>query len=206
MASDNTSSSSTPTATEAKSWLQRSRVWLILVIALVLSNVGTFLYQNYQQNKLKETHAEQLAAQAGKAEALVNYRVGINAGDMGHALLQTVQSEMVRNNKELLDRFLISTVQETEVELVAIVDSIGMVYLSTNKKFENKFILDVLPGVPKQVDEPQIIETKARETIFASPIMAPDHRKGTLVMTLKADAKTEATLKEIHDLAGEKEQ
>lgn len=205
MESNNTETPATASQ-EAKSWMQRSKVWLILIVALVLSNVGTFFYQNYQQGKLKDAHQEALKAQADKADLLMTYRIGKNATELGLAIQNTVQAEMVRGNKEILDQYMIGMVQNTEVELVSVVDSVGMVYLSTNKKFEGKHILDVLPRVPSRVETPQVFDTNAGETLYASPIMAKDHRIGTLVLTYKTDMKTETMLQEIKDQAAVKEE
>lgn len=201
----NSAQSPPPASDQAKSWFQRSKVWLFLVLALVISNVGTFLYQNYQQGKLKEAHVENMKKMAGKAEALVEYRTTQNADDMGLALTYAIQAEMIRNNKGELDLFMNQMVQETEVQLVTVVDSIGMVYLSTNKKFENKHVLEVLPGIPPKVEEPILFESKMNEALYASPIMALDHRIGTLVMTYHIDQETEAMLRGIQEYALQEE-
>lgn len=186
-----------PAKEEVKGFFAKNRVWIILLLALAVGNAGTYLYQRHQLSEQKEAFDAAMVTKANQAEELTVYRAKRSAEEMTTAFVNTIRGEMLRGNKELLNLYMIDLVQTTGASLVTVVDSVGMVYLSTDKKFENQFILDVLPVMPPRVDKAQTLKAGLDEVITVTPVMADDYRLGTAVMTYKADKKTIELLEQI---------
>ncbi len=185
---------------EATGWFARNRAALILVVILAAGNIGTWLYQNHKQGKQKETYEEALVERGQEMAELVAYRNEQQLNAVGKALGNSVRAEMIRGNKEQLNQFLIEMVQQTEVELVMVVDSVGNVYLSTDKKYENQFILDVIPTVPRVVDKPMVVEASAKEALYAAPINSLNHQIATMVVTYAVSRRTNETLQRVTNM------
>lgn len=193
---------------EAKGWFGRHRVTIILTVVLVLGNLGTYLYQNHKQQKQRDAYAEELQSRGQEMAALVELRNAQQVQALGKALANSVRAEMIRGNKEQLNQFLIEMVQQSEVQTVMVVDSVGIVYLSTDKQYENKFILDVIPTVPRVVSEPIVVEVSEQDALYAAPINALNHQIATMVMQYTVGRKTQEVLKKVKSMelsSGKKE-
>lgn len=201
MAIDTNSTTTPPAAKEeVQGFFAKNRVWIILIIALVVGNIGTFFYQDYRKDQMKKDFSEAFVEEGKLAEEMVVYRNKRAAEEMTQSLVSSIRGEMLRGNKEQLNLSLIGLVQSTGADLVTIVDTLGIVYLSTDKKFENQSILDVLPVVPRRVDKAETIKSDLEEAITVTPVMADDHRIGTLILSYRPDNGTLDRLKKMQTI------
>ena len=186
-----------PTANEeAKGFLAKNKVTLILILVIALSNVGIYLYQQNKISKVESDYAERFDQQVQKVNAMVEYRAENATNCIGRALAFACGAEMASGDKQRLNLFFIDMVQKTEADLISIVDTLGMVHISTDKNYENQSILDVVPTLPPRIDAPTVQKVNAYEYLFAAPIEY-GRRMGTLVMDYKTDSKTHDLLDEI---------
>lgn len=188
-----------PTANqEAKGFFAKNKVTLILLLVIALSNVGIYLYQNNKISGLKSDFEEKYQAQVDKVNNLIEYRTEATSGSLGKAVTFACGAEMASGDKQRLNLFFIDMVQKTEASLISIVDTLGMIYLSTDKNYENQSVLDVVPSLPGRIDEPTLQKVSGNEFLYAAPIEY-GRRMGTLVLDYKTDGKTKKMLDEIAD-------
>lgn len=189
-----TNSNLPPTANqEAKGFLAKNKVTLILILVLALSNTGIYLYQQSKQSKLEDDYQERMEKQTTEVNALVSSQAKSHASCLGRAMAFACGAEMSMGDKQRLNLFFIDMVQKTEADLISIVDTLGMVYISTDKNYENQSILDVVPALPPRIDELTVQQVNSFEFLVASPIEF-GRRVGTLVLEYKTDSKTRQKL------------
>lgn len=186
-----------PTANQkSKGFFAKNRVTLILLLVIAVSNASIYLYQNNKISDLRLDFEKNYQSQVAKVDNLVEKRVESATVCLGRALSFACAAELASGNKQRLNLFFIDMVQNTEASLISIVDTMGYVYLSTDKDYENQSILDVVPSLPGRVNEPTLLKVNAKEFLYAAPIKY-GRRIGTLVLDYKLDNKSRKMLDEI---------
>jgi hypothetical protein len=192
-----TSSSTGGSSPQPPGWFGRNKIWFIVIAIFAVTNSGIYFYQRFQQNKQAEKFAEEMAKKGPLAEDLVRLNNLESVQLLSKSLTWGVRGEMIRGNKELIDRFLIEMVQETPADLIIIGDMNLRVYLSTDKKYEGKPVSEILPAVPVAVNSPKILKNELDEVIAAAPIMGEEEQIGAMFLVYKIDAATEKLLQDI---------
>lgn len=187
-----------PTADQqAKGFFAKNKVTFILLLVLALSNAGIYFFQNSKLNQLKTSIEEKQQEKVAQVNGLLTYRTETSTQALGKAITFATGPEMASNDKQRLNLFFIDMVQNTEAELISVVDSIGMIYLSTDKNYEGKSVLDVLPALPGRIDQPTVQKINEDEFLYAAPVTY-GRRVGTCVMSFKTDPKTHKLVEEIN--------
>ena len=161
-------------------WAKKNWKLLTVIGLFLLSNLGIYGYQKIQIRGLKADYDSFLEKQATLARANATQHNERFAKALIQPLAWGIRGEMMRGNKELVDVFLQSVVQETDVDMVAVVDMTGMVYLCTNKKFENKPVVEVLPTLPKDVIRIGVQTASPERVVATAPIMGDVQQLGVL--------------------------
>jgi hypothetical protein len=188
----------TPNANqEVKSWFQKNKLNLIFVGVLLATNLITYLVKSYQIGQLKDKANVENVQKGEFALQLATHSNERVAQALTKPLVWAVKNEMIRGNKEMLDNFLTTVVQDSDLELIVIVDMQGTVYLSTDKKYEGKFVLDVLPTVPQRPLKAETFGATALEAAAVSPILGDTEQLGFIYFTTSAPAKTTELVKSI---------
>ncbi|HHG83163.1 MAG TPA: hypothetical protein ENJ82_00310, partial [Bacteroidetes bacterium] len=133
------------TPNQKPGWFAKNRIWLFIAVLFAITNSGIYFYQKYLQDSQKEEFAELLDNKGKLGSELVALKNAEAVQILSKTLVWGVRAEMMRGNKELIDQFLIEMVQQTDADLVIIEDSNGVIYLSTDKKYENQRVTDILP-------------------------------------------------------------
>jgi hypothetical protein len=195
-----TSVSNTSTTPQPKGWFARNRVWFIVILLFAGSNAGIYFYQQFQQKKqAKELRAQfdtSLKTNIDAINSLSNLKNLETVDLLTKTLVWGVRGEIIRGNKELVDRFIIELAQETNVDLIILEGLDGVIYLSTDKKYENQKVSEFLANVPATVDSRKVLKNTPEEIIVAAPIMGEEAKVGVLFLAYKPDA---ASLKLVQD-------
>lgn len=174
----------TPTTTspnaEVKSWFQKNKLWLFIAALFLVSNLGIYFFQAYRMGNLRKEFGKEMENKSDLASQFAQYNNERFATALIKPLAWGIRGEMMRGNKELVDQFLTSVVQETDLDLIAVVDMAGMVYLSTDKKYENKPVLEVIPTMPREVVKIGIQTSSPDKVVATSPIMGDVSQLGVL--------------------------
>jgi hypothetical protein len=184
---------------EVKSWFQKNKLYLFFAAVLLVSNLGLYLFKSYQIGHLKDQFNTTLAAKGESALQLAQHSNERVAEALTKPLVWGVKNEMMRGNKELLDNFLTSVVQDSDLELIVIVDMQGIIYLATDKKYEGKFVLDVLPAIPQRPLKAEVIGGTPNEAAAVSPILGETEQLGFIYYTTVATDKTRELVKAIKE-------
>lgn len=184
---------------QPQTWFRKNLIWILLLAGLVVGNLATYFVQKARGNAIRVEMTHQMEDLASSSDALMRHQNAEHIKAAGKALTYVARAEMQRGNKEQLDLFLVDMVQQTEIEMVSIIDSAGKVFLSTNKKYQGKYVSEVLPSIPPVVNRPQVLENTTRKATFASPVMANDRRIGFLIMEIAANNRTQKLLDAIHE-------
>jgi uncharacterized protein (UPF0333 family) len=194
----NTSYSPNP---EAKGWFAKNRIWLIVILLFAASNAGIYFYQQFKNNKQAKEMRAKFDEKVKSNTESVNTLAALKNLEIVQILTKTlvwgVRGEVIRGNKELIDRFLIEMAQETNVDLVILEGIDGVIYLSTDKKYENQKVADILPSVPISIESRKILKNEADELIVAAPIMGEETKLGVLFLVYKPDAATNKIIQDV---------
>jgi uncharacterized protein (UPF0333 family) len=180
-----------------KGWARKNAALLVLIFVLVVSNLANYFYHQNQRKVDRKEFQEVVHKVADDSEDLLQHRVKTMAETVSSALTNGIKAEMIRGNYEQLNTFLVDMVQKTELDLVAIADTIGIIIISTDKKYEGQRVKEVLPSIDLKVERPMILVAEVGGVKLTGPIMAADHRLGTLYITFKTDRETIAILDNI---------
>lgn len=166
----------------APGFVQKNKVWFIVIGLFILSNGGVYFYQRFQQNRLLKFCREELDKKTKTAEAMALQRSEEMATTLCRTLVWGIRGEMERGNKELIDLFMNKMVQETGLDLVIIQNVQDSIYLSTDKKYENHKV----PYIQGVISQQQVLKSDQEETVVAAPIMGMEARLGTCLIVYKA--------------------
>lgn len=182
---------------EVKSWFQKNRLKLFAGAIFLLTVLSVYFYQRYQMGKLRDQFNNAVMEKGELALQLAQHSNERLAEGMVKPLVWAIKSEMVRGNKEGIDRFITSIVQDSDLELIVIVDMTGMVYLSTDKKYEGKSVIEVLPTMPRDVLKAGVHTASPEEVVATAPILGDTQQLGVLYFTGKATRKMQDLVQEL---------
>lgn len=175
------------------SFFQKNKLWLIAILLFIISNAGIYFYQQFQQDKLIAKMHETLKGKAELAEASTLSRNEEVATGLCRTLTWGIRGEMERGNKELIELFLNKLVQETGLDLAIVQDQNDSIYLSTNKKYENRKV----PYIQGVISEQTVLKSDMEEIVVAAPIMGMEQRLGTCLIVYKMLPETISKLEEL---------
>ncbi len=192
------------TAPDKPNFFQKNKVWLVIVLLLILSNLGVYFYQRMQQDKLVAMCRVQLDDKYKQGEAMTLQRSVEIATDLCRTMVFGIRGEMERANKGQIELFINNMVQESGLDLVVIQDANDSIYLSTDKKYENQ----QLPYIEGLVTKEQVLRSDLNEVVVVSPIMGTEKRLGTLLILYKAQQPTQESLQKLRldSLPGERKE
>lgn len=184
----------TTEATDPKpGFFSRNKIWLIAILLFIVSNAGIYFYQKYEQDKMLDTVYETLYQKGISAEESALARNEEVATGLCRTLTWGIRGEMERGNKEVIELFLNKLVQESGVDLVIIQNAQDSIYLSTNKKYENRKI----PYIQGVVAQQKVLKSDMEEIVVAAPIMGMESRLGTCLLVYKMMPQTLQKLEEM---------
>lgn len=149
----------------------------VFIIILILAWATTYLFMNF-------THSSEIKSMKRNAAEKM-YELETNwLKQSVIPLVWAIRSEMLRNNKENIDKYQNDFVKFPGVRNIMIVDNDGTIIISTDRKYvDKKFTSEFDAGFLSHNDF-YIIADKDKSLIKASnPILGIDRRLGTLFLT-----------------------
>lgn len=189
------SSNTPPTASrQAKSWLTRNRLLFIAIGALIVTNLGIYLYQRSARNSLKSAYEEMVSANKGSMEALAAHQHQRATRLLTDALVWDAGEEMLRGNQAGLEALLNRMAKEEGMEIMVIADEKNEIIIATNKKYEGSNIDEIYPFGSGLVNKASIVEKAPGILMSVAPIRGENRQLGTLYFEMRRDAETERLL------------
>ena len=173
----------------------RKRVnWAVRIYGLVLLTLGGALGIVYYTKTRQIERLEQEAAAASalfedkQRELTLAGRAALQA--QGGELLTlsalplswAVRTELLARDYREVGNYFRQFVLEPKVRRVVLVTPDGKVRISSDQKLEGKIASEVLPGVPLDVDTPQVKRLE-REVLVLVPVMGLNSRLGLVVVS-----------------------
>lgn len=190
---------STSANQEVKSWFVKNRIYLFFAGVMLVSNLGIYWFKSYQIGQVKDRANLEITTKGDLAMQFATHSNERVAQALIKPLVWAVKNEMVRGNKEMLDNFLTSVVQDTDLDLIVVVDMTGTIYLSTDKKYEGKSVLEVLPTIPQRPLKAETFGGNAQEAAAVSPILGDTEQLGFIYFKTSAPAQTNTLVKNIRE-------
>ncbi len=163
------------------------RLPLVLGALLVLSTAGMYGWRWRSVAELERASLQQRnellsasqAALSGQAEELLRLSAV--------PLSWTVGTAMTQNDFQGVNGYLKQMVQQPHVIRIAVADLQGQIRASTDRKFEGAALGDSFPGVDLSAPEPTVQRQFGEQRVVV-PVMGPEARLGTLVLSYDAAA------------------
>jgi hypothetical protein len=171
----------TDSASPKQGFFQRNKLWFIALALFAISNSGIYFYQRHEQSKLREECRKMLDAKAQMAQENSIDRNEEMAINLSRTLVWGIRGEMERGNKETIELFMNRLVQESGLDLIIVQDAQDSIYLSTDKKFENRRV----PYIQGVISQQQVLKKDMEEVVVAAPIMGLEQRLGTCLLVYK---------------------
>ena len=192
-----TSATNTSHTPQAQGFFARNRIWFIVILLFAASNAGIYFYQQFKNKKQVEkmqTDFEAKIKANGESMATLSNLKNLEIAELlTKTLVWGVRGEVIRGNKELIDRFLIELAQQTNVDLIILEGIDGVIYLSTDKKYENQKVADILSGVPVSVESRKVLKNEPDELVVAAPIMGERKQTGRTFPEVQAGCRHHET-------------
>ena len=193
----------TPTTTspnaEVNSWFAKNKLYLIFAGLFIISNLGIYFYQKYQQSKLRDQFNQEMVHKADLATQFAQHSNERLADALVKPLVWGIRGEMMRGNTELVNHFLTTVVQSTDIKLIAVVDMTGTVMISTDKQYEGKPVTEVLPTMPKETLKAGVQSASPEKMVATAPILGETEQLGVLYFEGVAGQKGTELLKALRE-------
>ena len=153
--------------------LRHKMVFSLIIIILVLAS-WAFIKMALMEKNFEKQKAEIITIYENKIDSLTLKQLELTSKVFSWA----VRSELTRENKEQVNQFFLSFIQENNVKKVMLIDaSTATISLSTDKKDEGKAINDMslLPDKTFSFEKDSTFE-------IISPVMGLNNKLGSLVI------------------------
>lgn len=150
--------------------------WIIILILLVVG-LGIYFYKDYQLNHLKKD----LSAQADSAlVSQNNAMLKLSA----KPLIWAIRSEMLRNNLDEINVFNTDLVKEKNVMEVTLLNAVGKIINSTDKKLEGTMAQELYLNYLK-TDTVQVFNLSDSTSRLIAPVMGYQSKLGVVILNYR---------------------
>lgn len=150
--------------------------WIIIIVLIVVG-AGLYFYQSYQLSHLKKD----LTAQADSA--LVNQNQTMLKMS-AKPLVWAIRSEMLRNNLDEINVFNTDLVKEENVVEVTLLNGVGNIINSTDKKLEGTMASEEYMRFLK-TDSVQVFSLSDSTSRLVAPVMGYQSKLGVVILSYK---------------------
>lgn len=147
--------------------------WIIIIILIVVG-AGFYFYQTYQLNHVKKD----LTAQADSALLHQNQAM---LKMSAKPLVWAIRSEMLRNNLDEINVFNTDLVKEKNVTEVTLINGVGKIINSTDKKLEGTMANDAYMQYLK-TDSVQVLTLSDSTARLVAPVMGYQSKLGVVIL------------------------
>lgn len=152
--------------------------WIIILVLIVIG-AGLYFYQSYQISSQRKD----LTAQADSAIVRQNNNMLMMSAK---PLVWTLRAEMLRNNLDEINVFTSDLVKEKNVAEITLINAVGKIINSTDKKLEESMAKDNYLGYLK-TDVAKVINLDDSTIRLVAPVMGYQSKLGVVVLTYKVE-------------------
>lgn len=158
-------------------FILRHKMVFTLLFALVVVFSWAFIKMSIMENRFKKQSMEMQTTYENRIDSLTAHQLVLTSKVFSWA----IRSELTRENKEQVNQFFLSFIQEPGVTNVKLVDTnTSRVLLSTDKKDEGSMFTN-----PAMLTDNPIYQTKDSILQVICPVMGLNNKIGALVIEYK---------------------
>ncbi len=154
-------------------FVKKHPTFTAIIIALLTIGV-VILWKDASHARWQKEMTEKASTQLfNKQEELIKL--------VAKPLVWNIRAEMLRNNMEQVSILMTDMVRENNIQYVHLIDTNGVVLMSTNKKLEGQIITNEFDSSLLKTTEPTtlVIENIVQ---VAAPVMGVDRQLGVLIL------------------------
>jgi len=158
-------------------FILRHKMVFALLLALLVVFLWAFIKMNVMENQFEKQKLEIQTTYENRIDSLTAHQLVLTSKVFSWA----IRSELTRENKEQVNQFFLSFIQEPGVTNVKFVDiNTSKVLLSTDKKDEGSVFTN-----PAMLTDNPIYQTKDSVLQIICPVMGLNNKIGALVIEYK---------------------
>ncbi|MBN2399156.1 MAG: hypothetical protein JXI33_02315 [Candidatus Aminicenantes bacterium] len=162
------------------------KYWVVIIVLLVAMG-GMFLWKTIAEKKLRQeqTAQRQQWAEVTRQTITENARQFLRLAAI--PLVWAIRSEMLKENYEQINEFLIEFVKESHIKMILVATVDGTVVVATDKKLEGAAFSSLYPGGFLEKNETTVADDASGNIIIASPVMAFNRKLGIFFMVYEPE-------------------
>ncbi len=150
--------------------------WIIIIVLIVVG-ASLYFYQSYQLSHQRKG----LSAQADSALVKQNNAI---LEMTAKPLIWAIRSEMLRNNLDEINVFTSDLVKEKNVTEISLINAVGKIINSTDKKLEGAMAKDEYMTYLK-TDSVQVFNLSDSTARLIAPVMGYQSKLGVVILNYK---------------------
>ncbi len=162
------------------------KYWVVIIVLLVAMG-GMFLWKTIANKKLRQeqTAQQQQWAEVTRQTITENARQFLRLAAI--PLVWAIRSEMLKENYEQINEFLIEFVKEAHIQQILVAKTDGKVVVATDKKKEGAPFASLFPGAFLEKNQTTVADDANGNIIVVSPIMAFNRKLGIFLMVYEPE-------------------
>jgi C4-dicarboxylate-specific signal transduction histidine kinase len=155
----------------------------ITIFILVLAVAGTYAWKNVAVDRATAQVTED-ATRIMTDQNRTLLRLAVVP------LVWAVRSEMIRNNYDQINQYLVQFVKEKNMREIVVARPDGTVVVATNKKLEGKPVTSAFPPSVLQENALTVRSTETGDLLVVAPVMGLSDKVGILILVYAPPALT----------------
>lgn len=158
------------------------KFYLYLILILILAIAGVYIWKSFEIRGLEKKMDEQKVTLTKKSQNILDSKSKELLESIVLTLSWAVQKEMVIENFELINKYLIELVKKPGMKLIFLSTPEGKIVVSTDKSFEGKDAILIIPQELMNIDSIRVDEDINENIRVVSPIFNLNQKIGVLVL------------------------
>lgn len=154
----------------------------LLAGALALLLVGAVIWKYSAVRHVEERAAAEKTQIVERTRKVIEDQTGYFLRLTMKPFVWAIRKEMLRENYEQVNEYLVQFVKEPRVRLVLVIDAGGKVVAATDKKLEGLPIAETRPGILLDGEDTTITKEPGGDLLVLTPVMGLSSRLGSLLL------------------------
>jgi len=161
--------------------IKLSSILIFFGIVIVLAG-GIWIWKNIEISKLND-HSK---LEISELKAL-NRKVVLENNEkllrlLAKPLVWAIRTELLKKDKTQLNEYINEIIKEENCQKIMVVNELGVVLISSNKKDEGQSVAQIAPGIKQNGTSTEVTMESDSLLVLSSPIMGFNSKLGTVVL------------------------
>lgn len=166
-----------------KSWRQRHKGWLIVILILVLAGLALFIWKEIEVNRYAKDLDRQQTYYQEELNSHLNQEREHYLKLVMKPLVWAIRTEMLDEDYSQINQYLTNFVrQEENAQLLLVIDEEGTIRSATDKKMEGSEFSKHYEPSYLEANDVQVSTLEDNRFLVTAPIVNYNSRLGTLAL------------------------